>query len=159
MYCMVEQWPRNPWKNLFNYPLSTQYFSPDPRLPPPPPTLKPQMPPSQVPPAPNHPPRTHRHTERSLFCALKKKESHRIKRSKMFNYHIIYTISMTIVTIGDKIVERIFESSNGALFWSQWKNSGPLPANGGNRIIKLMLVKTKKKCKVPNMQERKKLIR
>ena len=34
----------------------------------------------------------------------------------MFNYHIIYTISMTIATIGDKIVERIFDSSNGALF-------------------------------------------
>ena len=30
----------------------------------------------------------------------------------MFNYNI----SMTIVTIGDKIVERIFESSNGVLF-------------------------------------------
>ena len=140
MYCMVEQWRRNPWKNLFNWPLSTQYFSSDPRPPHPPPhppTLKLQMPPSQVPPAPNHPPRTHRHTERSLFCALKKR-LHRIKRSNVFN------ISMTIVTISDKIVERIFESSNGVLFWNHWKNSGPLPTNGCNRIIKLMLVKTRK---------------
>ena len=37
----------------------------------------------------------------------------------MFNYNIIYTISMTIVTIGDKIVEKIFESSNGVLFSNQ----------------------------------------
>ena len=144
MYCMVEQWPRNPWKNLFNYPLSTQNFSPDPRLPPPPTHFK----------APNatvssatspKPPAPHTQTHGKVpFLCIGKKESHRIKRSKMFNYHIIYTISMTIVTIGDKIVERIFESSNGALFWSHGKNSGPLPANGGNRMIKLMLVKTRK---------------
>ena len=50
----------------------------------------------------------------------------------MFNYNIIYTISMTIVTIGDKIVERMFESSNGVFFgnpqkfWApanQWRQS------------------------------------
>ena len=61
----------------------------------------------------------------------------------MFNYNIIYTISMTIVTIGDKIVERMFESSNG-VFFGNYRNSGPLPTNGGNRIIKLMFVKTRK---------------
>ena len=145
---------RNPWRNLFNYPFSNPIFF---AWSPPTPTLKPQMPPSQMSPDPNHPPRTHRHTERSLFCVLQKK-SPRIKRSKMFNYNIMYTISITIVTIGNKFVERIFDSSNGALFWNHWKNSGPLPTNGGNLIIKLMLLKTKK-CKVPNIQERKKLFR
>ena len=85
----------------------------------------------------------HTDTRNGPFFVRWKKESHRIKRSKMFNYHIIYTISMTIVTIGYKIVERIFESSKGTLFWSHWKHSEPLPASGGNRIIKLVLVKTK----------------
>ena len=38
----------------------------------------------------------------------------------MFNYDIIYTISTKIVTIGDKIVERVFESSNWVFFsWNQ----------------------------------------
>ena len=137
---------RNPWRILLNYALSHLSFSPDAPL------KSPKWHLCQMPTAPNHPqPRTHRHTERSLFCALKKR-LHRIKRSNVFNYNI----SMTIVTISDKIVERIFESSNGVLFWNHWKNSGPLPTNGCNRMIKLMLVKTKKNCTVPNIQERKK---
>ena len=113
---------RNPWKNLFNYPLSTQYFSPDPPAPQPhfkAPNATVSSATSPKPPAP------HIQTRNGPFFVHWKKESHRIKRSKIFNYNIIYTISMTIVTIGDKIVERIFESSDGALFWNQWKNSGP----------------------------------
>ena len=59
----------------------------------------------------------------------------------MFNYNIIYTISIKILTLGHKIVERIFES--GVFFWKP-KHSGSLPTNGGNRMIILMLVKTRK---------------
>ena len=82
----------------------------------------------------------HTQTHETVPFLCIEKKLHRIKRSNVFNYNI----SMTIVTIGDKIVERIFESSNGVLFWNHWKNSGPLPTNGCNRIIKLMLVKTRK---------------
>ena len=121
--------------------LHTQYFSPES-----PPPLKgiflgvPQ-PPSQC-----HQPHTTpllrtdtRNGPLGFLCI--EKRSHRFKRSKMFNYNIIYTISIKILTLGHKIVERIFES--GVFFWKP-KHSGSLPTNGGNRIIILMLVKTRK---------------
>ena len=147
MYCMVEQWPVTLEGICLIKPLSHPMFF----APPPTSTLKPQMPPSQMPPAPNHPLRTHRHTERSLFCALKKKKTGS-KEAKCLTI-TIYPISMTIVTIGDKIVEKMFESSNRVLFSNHWKNSNskfqiPMEAN-----------EDKNKCKLPNIQERKKLIR
>ena len=151
MYCMVEQWPVTLEGIYLTTPFHTQSFSPDPPL------YSQKRHPCQMSTAPNHPqprqprqPRTHRHTERSLFCALKKR-LHRIKRSNMFSYNI----SMKIVTIGDKIVARILEFSNGVLFWNHWKNSGPLPTNGCNRIIKLILVKTRKNVRCPTYKREK----
>ena len=120
MYCMVEQWPVTLEGICLINPFHTQCFSPDPT-----PPLYFKAPNATVsnatspkPPAPD----TETHGKVPFLCIEKK---NRIKRSKMFNYNIIYTISMTIVTIGDKIVEKIFESSNGVLFSNQWKNSGP----------------------------------
>ena len=109
----------NPWRKLFNYSLSTQYFSTHP-----PPlhfkalnaTVSSATSPKTACPA-------HTDTRNGSFFVHWEKESHRITRSKMFNYNIIYTISMTIVTIGDKIVERVFKSSNGALFWNHCKKN------------------------------------
>ena len=107
-------------------------------------TLKPQMPPVSNANCPKLLPAPHTQTHGKVpFLCVEKEKLYWIKRSNVFNYNIIYTISMTIVTISDKIVERIFESSNGVLFWNHWKNYGPLPTIGGNQIINLMLVKTR----------------
>ena len=130
MYCMVEQRPVTLEGIYLITPFHTQYFSPDP------PDFKA---PNATSPKP--PPGTQTHGTVRFLCIEKKITQD--QKSKMFNYNIIYTVSMTIVTIGDKIVERMFESSNG-VFFGNHRNSGPLPTNGGNRIIKLMFVKTRK---------------
>lgn len=61
---------------------------------------------------------------------------------------------MKIVTIGDKIVEKIVESSIGVLFWNQ-KILGPSQPMEAT----INVSEDKKKCKVPNIQERKTVFR
>ena len=105
--------------------LHTQYFSPE--SPPPPPLkaifLGVPQPPSQC-----HQPQTTpllrtdtRNGPLGFLCI--EKRSHRFKRSKIFNYNIIYTISIKILTLGHKIVERIFES--GVFFFGNQNILGP----------------------------------
>ena len=109
--------------------LHTQYFSPESS----PPPLKAIFLGVPQPPSQCHQPQTTpllrtdtRNGPLGFLCI--EKRSHRFKRSKMFNYNIIYTISINILTLGHKIVERIFESGVFFLetktFWvppNQWR--------------------------------------
>ena len=52
----------------------------------------------------------------------------------MFNYNIVYTITMKIVTAGAKWLKEFLSPQIGYFF--ETKHSGPFPTNGGNRIIK-----------------------